>query len=178
MLFQTKNLRVDLFNQNDITAEYLSWLNNKKLMKFSNQRHVLHTVSTSREYLERMKAEGNLFLSIQHQNGIKIGTATIYISHHHKSSNISLLIGNSNFQGRGYGTEIWIGMINYCFTTLGIRKISCGTTETNSSMIHIMKKGGMKLEAILKKQEIHENKEVDILYYALFADEYTHNKMV
>ena len=39
----TPRVTISLFSRENITQEYLSWLNDENLMKFSNQRFVHHS---------------------------------------------------------------------------------------------------------------------------------------
>ena len=56
MLKIIKNYQVDLidFKKRDINKIYLSWLNNKKLMKYSEQRFQVYDYNKALEYFNQI----------------------------------------------------------------------------------------------------------------------------
>ena len=43
------------FENSDITSEYISWLNDPEVVRFSNQRFIRHTIKSSQIYLKSFK---------------------------------------------------------------------------------------------------------------------------
>ena len=162
------------FTVDDIDDEYLSWLNDKNLMRFSNQRFKTHTISTCRDYINGMEKEGNLFYAINtNENIAKIGTITAYINKHHNTADIGILIGNKEVAGKGYGYRAWRQLIKLLIEIEGIRKVTSGTLSANRKMIRIIEKAGMKEEGRRRKQEIVDGKEEDMILYGLLAEEFS-----
>jgi RimJ/RimL family protein N-acetyltransferase len=167
-LIESERLIISSFKTEDISMEYISWLNNKEINKYSNQRFIQHTYNSSRAYLETFSKSNNLFLSIKEKNLKKnIGTLTAYISIVHQTADIGILIGDVYFQKQGYGLEAWKSTINFLFEN-DIRKITAGTLIENIPMIKIFENSGMHLEGVRKKQEKFEDKYIDIVQYAKF----------
>ena len=80
-----------LFALDDITPEYIGWLNDKEVVKFSNQRFFKHTYKTSVNYLQSFEGTSNLFLAIKDLSSKQtIGTMTAYISEHHQTADIGI----------------------------------------------------------------------------------------
>lgn len=61
----TKNLVLENFNSKLITKKYLFWLNNKQLMKYSDQRKTTHTKTSCLHYLKSFKKTNNYFLAVK-----------------------------------------------------------------------------------------------------------------
>lgn len=124
----------------------VSWLNDKDLMKYSEQRHRKHDYHTQIRYIESF-IEPSLFRIIvtnsDHLN--IIGTITAHINKHNRVADIGLLIGNKEKQGKGYGTEAWVALMAHLFGT-GILKVEAGCMEYNIGMLNIFKKSGMHRE--------------------------------
>ena len=57
-------IKLKKFNKTYITPQYISWLNDKKLMQFSEQRHYNHNKKTCLNYLKKYTNSGNLFFAI------------------------------------------------------------------------------------------------------------------
>jgi len=155
----------------DISDEYVSWLNDLGVVRYSNQRFLKHSKESCLGYVQSFLGTDNLFLSVkENQSRRIIGSITAYLNRHHGTADIGLMIGDRSVWGKGYGFEAWQLMMQYLFDTAMIRKITGGTLRDNTGMIKIMERAGMELEAIRKEQEMLDGKAVDILYFAKFSD--------
>jgi ribosomal-protein-alanine N-acetyltransferase len=167
----TARLRLRPFQPGDITAAYLSWLNDPEVTRFSNQRFRTHTAESSADYLASFTGTPNSFLLITQRSDCQpIGTATVYRSLQHGTADIGLLVGDRQCWGQGYGREAWQALLEALLQEPVIRKVTGGTVRTNQAMVRIMEQSGMELEAVRARQELFEDEPVDLLYYARFAE--------
>jgi RimJ/RimL family protein N-acetyltransferase len=152
--------------ESDIAEPYISWLNNKELMRYSNQRFVCHDVNTAKRYFESFENSPNLFLAIEDAQITElVGTLTVYVQPNHSTADIGILVGCG---GRGYGKEAWGLVVNWLIRDRNIRKVTAGTLECNASMLSLMRHAGMTHEATRKGQEVVEGRPWDILYFARY----------
>lgn len=157
------------FTEFDIDVSYISWLNDPEVVRFSNQRFLIHDKISCMRYLASFNRTSNMFVSVRKISDNKqIGTLTAYISSNHGTVDIGILIGDKSVWGQGYGQEAWNLIINWLIQREDIRKITAGTVSCNYRMIKVMENSGMKLEAVRKEHEIIEGKPMDILYFAKF----------
>ncbi|MEI6359612.1 MAG: GNAT family N-acetyltransferase [Synechococcus sp. ELA619] len=164
-------LRLRPFQPGDITAAYLSWLNDPVVTRFSNQRFRTHTAESSAAYVASFAGTANSFLLItQCSDGRPIGTATVYRSPQHGTADIGLMVGDRQSWGQGYGREAWQAVLEALLQEPGIRKLTGGTARPNQAMVRIMEQSGMELEAVRARQELIEGQPVDLLYYARFVE--------
>jgi ribosomal-protein-alanine N-acetyltransferase len=169
-MLTTPRLHLRPFHPGDITATYLSWLNDPAVTRFSNQRFRTHTAESGATYLASFGGTSNSFLLLeQKSDGRPIGTATVYLSPQHGTADIGLMLGDRQCWGQGYGFEAWQGILEHLLDEPVIRKVTGGTARLNVAMIRIMERSGMKLEAVRRNHEIIEDQEVDILYYSIFS---------
>ena len=153
----------------DITEAYISWLNNKVLLKYSNQRFVNHNYSSCLKYYRSFKKTDNLFLIIKRiTDGCAIGTLTVYFSKYHGVADVGILIGDEQSVGTGLGSDAWCALIDALSTQDSVRKITAGTLRSNKAMARLMAKSGMLHECTKFKQELCNGMPEDILYYAKF----------
>lgn len=138
------------FMPEHITSDYLSWLNNKELMKYSRQRFNTHTAETSLAYLRSFDDTPNYFWAVFAEREM-IGTANAYIKD--GVADVGILIGQC---GKGYGHETWLRILK-CLSEMGLKKITAGTHKENIPMIKIMQDSGMT--------PTHDNDEN--VYYAI-----------
>lgn len=153
----------------DINDAYIGWLNDQNVVKFSNQRFLVHSMDSCLRYQASFEGTDNLFMSIrQLTDNELIGTLTAYVASNHGTVDVGIMVGNKSVWGMGYGLDAWITMANWLLGRQDIRKLTAGTLACNFGMITLMERSGMILEATRKAQEIIEGYPVDMLYYAKF----------
>lgn len=162
-------LKLTLFLNSDITHEYLLWLNDPLVTKYSNQRFLRHSVETSTAFLNGFKGTNSLFLSIRvTDSNAMIGTMTAYLNQDHQTGDMGLLIGRRDLWGLGYGQEAWNALGTWLLETRKLRKLTAGTASENLGMRRIMERFGMHHEATKERQEIIDGFPQDLVFYAKF----------
>ena len=157
------------FAEDDITDRYVSWLNNKELMKFSNQRFIKHDKITSLDYLNSFFGTSNGFFAVECSCTNKlIGTMTVYFDQRLAVADVGILIGEKEVAGKGYGAECWCVMLEWLKTRKEVRKITAGTVSVNKPMLSLMHAASMQEDGFRRQQELIDGKPVDILYFALY----------
>lgn len=161
-----KTIKLVKFNSKFINKKYIDWLNNKFLMRYSENRHFKHDIKSCKKYLESFQNTSNKFFAIVEKNNLEhVGNITAIIDEKNKTADIGILIGKEN---QGYGFLAWKNMMNYLFKRK-IRKITGGCMVNNKAMINIFIKSKMKFEYKKKKQFLYsKNKSVDLVVYYKF----------
>jgi len=154
------------FTSENLNDSYLEWLRDPQLMRFSNQRFLMHNLDSCRAYLASFVGTDNLFIAIYYEHNF-IGTMTAYRSVVHGTADIGLLIG-ADAQGKGLGKDAWATLMAYLLAT-GTRKVTGGTLRCNDAMVKIMKGCGMIADGIRTGQELIDGDEQDVLYFAKFS---------
>lgn len=154
------------FAPENLTENYIGWLRDSQLMRFSNQRFRSHNTKSCREYLASFKNTDNLFIAIYHRD-IFIGTMTAYRSAAHGTADIGLLIG-LGMQGKGLGKDAWSTLLTYLFAT-GTRKVTGGALRCNTAMVRIMQGCGMHLDGVRVRHELVNGVAHDMLHFAKFS---------
>ena len=132
------------FDVQYINEEYLSWLNNKSHMQFSNQRFFEHTKNSSLNYLSSFINSGNFFFAIE-DSGLLVGTATLYRDEIAKSFDLGLLIGD-RYSGMGYGKRAIQAIMDLdLFKKLDATKLTAGTMQKNRGMQVVLEANGFLL---------------------------------
>jgi RimJ/RimL family protein N-acetyltransferase len=83
---------------------------------------------------------------------------------------MGILIGERSSWGKGLGGDAWFSLLNGLLSLRQIRKVTAGAMGCNQSMIRVIQKSGMQLEAIRPKQELLDGEPQDILYFAKFNE--------
>jgi RimJ/RimL family protein N-acetyltransferase len=169
-VLESKRLRLRAFTPEDIQTNYVAWLNDPEIVRFSNQRFHKHSESSCRQYLASFTHTENRFLAIEDKLTHElIGTLTMYINSHHQTADVGILIGNTSHWGKGYGYEAFTLAVESLLQAK-LRKVTAGTMACNLGMIKVMEKCGMALEATRTAQEVLDGQPVDILYFAKFSN--------
>ncbi len=167
-----KNVKLCVFTADHINNNYIDWLNDSQVVKYSNQRFKQHNLDSCSTYLQSFKNTENLFLAIHLKDSNNfIGTMTAYYSIPHKVVDIGLMIGDRNCWGKRIGQEAWKILMNFMLETKKVRKVTGGTLSCNQGMISIMKKTGMQLDGKRIKHELVNDIPMDILYFSKFRNE-------
>lgn len=167
---RTKRILITSFSERHLTSQYIGWLNDSKLMCFSEQRHKKHTLESCRLYLRSFDRTPNYFWAIEEVKDKlgHIGNINVYVDNNNLLADIGILIANKQAQNRRYGLEAWLGVCNFLFQGVGIRKITAGTLSINLPMIKLMRNAGMIDDGVRKRHYICNGQEVDIVYKAMF----------
>ena len=151
-------------------SEYISWLNDPEVVKYSNQRFIEHTEVSCRAYLESFMNTPNLFLMVRSlEDDLALGTMTAYVSLQHSTVDIGILIGQKSRWGNGIGYDAWQTLVNWFLEIRAIRKVTAGTIGSNKRMIRVMERSGMHCEAIRPKQEFFNGLYDDIHYFGIYS---------
>lgn len=76
------------------------------------------------------------------------------------------------YRGKGYATEAARALISYGFERLGLHRIYADTSNMNLTSLKVMERLGLKREAHYREAEFQDGRWMDILVYAILADEW------
>lgn len=169
---QTKRLSLNPFSEQYLTEQYVAWLNDSELMRFSEQRHRSHTVETCRNYLQSFTDSPHFLWAIEEvESGLgHIGNINAYVDNHNGVADLGVVIGEKRGRGHGYALEAWQGVCQFFFQERGLRKISAGTLAVNKPMLHLMQQAGMLDDGVRKAHYVVEGAPVDLIHMALFRE--------
>ena len=75
--------------------------------------------------------------------------------------------------GQGYGTEAVRGLLEYCFTALGVRRVVANCFLANDTSARLMERVGMRREGHAVADSLHRSgKWLDTVTYAVLSDEW------
>ena len=146
-LFENETLRIVPFEKQHLTSQYVGWLNDPEVVQFSEQRHTKHTIKSCISYFNKQTISNNLFLAIEFKSSNKtiqhIGNIGVFIDRKNAYGDLSILIGEKEFWGKGTAYKAIKGILPYLFEKEKLNLISCGTASCNLGMIKVMEKLGM-----------------------------------
>jgi RimJ/RimL family protein N-acetyltransferase len=169
----TERLNLLSYSPEFLTSNYVGWLNDSDIMKYSEGRFKKHTLESCREYMNSFDNSPNYLWAIVEKDPSigHIGNINCYVNTNHMLADIGVMIGEKSKNGKGYGKEAFAGVVDFLFNTAGMRKITAGTISPNIPMLKIMHSLGMKDDGTRKRHYMCEGREVDIIHMCLFKDD-------
>ena len=159
------------FDDRFLTDTYVSWLNDPRVVRFSEQRHRHHTRETCRAYWKSFEGSPHHFWAVVlRDDGRHIGNVTATVDLANRVGEISIMLGETDLWGHGYGAEAWKAACQFLLHKAGMRKVEAGTMATNAGMLGIMRKAGMVEEGRRLRHFLWEGQTVDLVQVALFAN--------
>lgn len=158
---------------------YTKWGNDPDVRRYS--RNVipwrLEEVKKWNESQER-SVKKEIAFEIWHKKDNKpIGTAGFSnINWFNRNANIFATIGEPDYWGQDFGTEVSKLLVDYGFEELNFHKIYAGIYSPNKRSLRAAEKIGLKYEATLKEQIYIDGEYVDEVKFAIFKEDWLKTK--
>ena len=137
------------FTPEDISPQYISWLNDPQVNRFLEVRFVPQTHETALAYVSSYYGEMEKYMwGIFPKDAVEpVGTATLYdINRNHGTSELGILIGEMTYWGKGASNEAMELVLDFAFDSLGLRRVTGGSYALNHGMNFTFKNLGFALE--------------------------------
>lgn len=166
---------VELFGlePDDVTDEYVAWLNDPAVNRYLESRFVRHTLQTTRQFVQAVadSRDSTLFgiryaPGRQHVGNIKLGP----VDWHHRRAEIGLLIGDRAVWGRGIAARAIELVTRHAFDGLGLFKVTAGCYASNVGSRRAFEKAGFVVEAIRRRHFLLDGVPEDAVLLARWAD--------
>ena len=175
------NLRISLRNfREDDLDPIKSWINNP-LIKY-NFRFTLHIKSDDdlRKFIstqiERKNSDDFINYVIFDKKNLRkkyIGSVGLKnINLFDKNAELTIVIGDTNYHGKGFGQEALYLICKYGFDKLELHKIYLGVIEHNKNAIRAYEKFGFVHEGVRKEQIFQKNKYFDEIFMGMNRNQF------
>lgn len=124
------------------TPRQVAWLNDPDVVRYSEQRHRTHTLSSQLNFVNSFP--GFIWGIHLVENGEHIGNLTASIDSPNNVADVGMLIGDTRCWGKGLGYEAWAAACAWLLSPDGgkIRKLEAGCMKSNDAMLRIIRKNG------------------------------------
>ena len=156
------------FSEAFISAAYIGWLNDAKLMRFSRQRLYTHTRESCLEFLRSFESSPNYFWAIVAGELGHIGNITANVDTVNKLADLTIMVGDPRARDTGLALAAWKTAMDYLLVDGKLRKVTAGTAASNVPMLKIMQRSGMEPDGCRRRHLLIEDEEVDCIMYARF----------
>ena len=159
----------------DVTERYYRWMNDPEVNRYLETRFAPQSLETIADFVRRMAGKSDEpFFAIctndtqEHIGNIKIGP----INFRHRHGDISLLIGEKEYWGKGYATEAIELVTRFGFETANLNKLEAGCYAENEGSARAFEKCGYTREGLMKGHFLCAGRETDCIRLGLRAVDY------
>lgn len=140
-------VRLEPFADRHLTERYVGWLNDPATVRYSEQRHVRHTLESCRAYRATMAS--HKFWAITAPPHGHVGNVSATVDRHNRVADLAILVQPMAW-GRGIGSRAWRLALDWLLGPGGMLKVTAGTMAANEPMLAVMEKAGMRVEGRLR----------------------------
>jgi ribosomal-protein-alanine N-acetyltransferase len=174
-----KQIYLSPLTKEDITEEYISWLNDKEVCRGNSHATFPNNFAKTLSYVESISNSKTEFVFTVRlkKNDQHIGNASFQnVNYVNRSAEMAIILGNKKYWNKGISTEILQLFIDFGFNTLNLNRISTGTPTINKGGLKICEKNGMKKEGLLRKVMYKEGEYLDVEIFSILREEYKNKK--
>ena len=178
---------------------YYYWLNDQETTKWM-QRGIYPTgVEDCRSYVESMQGKDGMLLAIVRKGeeipkykcslndkalnkylaevgekcSIHIGNITLLSIHPtFRTAEISIIIGDKQSRGNGYGTEAIRLLVDHCFTRMNLNRLQAGAVVDNIGSTKAFEKAGFQQEGVLRQAYYCEGEYQDVCVMSILKSDW------
>ena len=153
---------IRILNKDDVTDNYVMWLNDYEVTKYTEQKYVEHHLKSVHDYVKQKYESGSdLLFGIFHHN-VHIGNVKLGpIKWQHKSTEISYFIGDKTYWGKGIASKVIKKVVEYGADILRLEKFNAGYHELNIGSARVFQKCGFCIEGVKKGDFIFEGRRIN-----------------
>lgn len=171
---ESARLRMVGFGPQHLTERYVGWLNDREVVRYSEQRFRRHTMESCAAYARAFGNTPNFLWAIEaHTPPLgHVGNLNAYIDERNRTADMGILIGEKGAWSQGFGREAWTTAAAFLLRGARMRKVTAGTLAENAAMLAVMAAAGMAEDGRRVRHVLFEGREVDVVHGALFRDNY------
>ena len=148
---------------NDIKVSVgLGYLSYTNIIDFESEKEFLISVKKEKMFAVRLLENDNLLGNVGF-NSVDLLNRTAVIG---------IMLGNPNYQRKGYGIEAVKLILDYGFSFLNLRNISLSVFEYNEAAYNLYKKAGFKEVGRLRKAVEIMGKTYDVIIMDMLKEEF------
>lgn len=149
------------------TGRNVTWLRDPEVVRYSQQKHGNHTLSTQLRYINGFNGHSHIWGIYFLETGEHIGNVTAVNDEPNNVSDVGIMIGETRFWGRGFAKEAWSRACTWLIDKDcgGVRKLEAGCARSNVAMLKIIQGSGFKQEGEMLNHFLLEGGPISMLLF-------------
>ena len=167
-------LKLRIIKKCIISQDWIRWLNDKEVTKYSDNRLKKHSKSSQKEFLKKKLKDKTCILYKIIYEKKPIGIIEISkINNFHKTCEFTYMIGEKKYWNKGIGTKFITLALKIAFNKLSMVKVNVGIYGNNKGSEKILIKNGFKREGKLHNYyKFSKSRRVDRILFGITKKEF------
>jgi RimJ/RimL family protein N-acetyltransferase len=156
----------------------INWRNDSKIYESLNQARRFISEKTESAWIDKAISENEQGFSLRlaiclKENQLLIGLIQLLnIDMKNRSAEVTTLIGNKQYWGKGLIGEARVLLFEHAFLELGLERISNKVLETNTASLRAYEKFGSVREGILRNAAYQNGAFHNMVQFSMLRDEF------
>jgi len=150
------------------------WANDPEVRRLTGEALPMSKAGAD-EFLERVRQDKERvwFVVVLKENDCVIGEAGLLrMFHPWRNTDLSIIIGDKEAWGKGYGTQAILLLLDYAFGYLGFHRVSVGVVGFNERALRFYEKVGFKREGLQRDGYYYDHAFHDFVMMSILEDEF------
>jgi diamine N-acetyltransferase len=133
------------------------------------------SMNGAESFHERVVSDPNriwFVIALKEDDRIIGETGLLRIFHPWRTTDLSIILGEKDAWGKGYGSEATLLMLDYAFGYLGLHRVAIGVVGFNQRALRFYEKIGFKREGIQRDGYYFNHEFSDFVMMSILEDEY------
>lgn len=175
-LYQSARIGVRGLTIKELDGNYLYWFNDAEVCAFNSHFAYPKNPESLKSFILKLDSTSEFIVwaIYDRADGVHIGNIGLRVFNRiDNNAELSFLLGEKAYWGRGYGFEAGQMMLNHGFNVLNLQRIYCGCAGSNIPMQKLAIKLGFIQEGVRRKNLYLWGKYEDEIEYGLLRDEFS-----
>jgi RimJ/RimL family protein N-acetyltransferase len=161
------------FSRDDL-PHIQKWSNDAELRRLIGEVAPMNRAGTEKWYKELLHDKDRTWFAIVLKKGDRvIGEAGLLrMFRPWRSTDMTIIIGERDAWGKGYGKEVGRLLLSYAFEHLGFHRVSIGVVGSNKNALRFWKSLGFKKEGVERDAHFYDNEYVDGIMMSILENEF------
>ncbi|MBQ2659218.1 MAG: GNAT family N-acetyltransferase [Erysipelotrichaceae bacterium] len=168
-----KNIEIRKIGQDD-TQNIIKWRNSPHVMSVFIDRRPL-TEEIHNNWLENYVNKGKVVQFVVRECDDEKDIGSVYfrnVDHENSKAELGIFIGEADYIGKGYGTEIIKKAVRYGFEKMGLNRVYARVLDYNRVSYNMFLKLGFKTDAFLREDVIIDGKKESVYIVSMLKEEW------
>lgn len=173
-----KLVRLSAFDPEEMSKAFIRWNRNSEYFRLLNSAaRPMKSAKSEASWMKEEVAEMSLssyFFSIRTRAEDRlIGELGLeVVNWPGRDAFVGLGIGETEYWGKGYGTDVMDVLLRFAFAELNLRRVSLSVFEYNPRAIRSYEKAGFRHEGHVRKALHREGRRWDAVYMGILREEW------
>jgi len=161
------------FTKKDL-PHIIRWSNDAELRKLIGEIAPMSRAEAEKFYKELRSDQNRVWYTIvlKKDNRVIGEAGLLRMFKPWRNTDMTIIIGEKDQRGKGYGKEAGHLLLTYAFDTLGFHRVSVGVVGFNTTAIKYWKNLGFKKEGVEREEYYCDNKYSDFIMMSILENEY------